>query len=132
VDSKLILERLFMIMIDHFIMCMLAMGCVWLSIVFRPGTDLVFNVSLVIAGLVYLNKDFFNAKSPAKRMFDYQVVKDDATQEKASRLQCFIRNLTVVIAPIEVVMTFISPEKRLGDYLTKTKVVKRGITWDWE
>lgn len=72
---------------------------------------------------IYLNKDFLNGRSPAKRILGYQVL-DRKTEEPASELQCFIRNLTIcLIWPIEVIVGLISPERRIGDFLANTKVI---------
>lgn len=73
---------------------------------------------------IYLNKDVLKGKSPAKRILGYQVI-DRKTGRSANELQCFIRNLTIcIIWPIEVVVGFINPERRIGDYLANTKVIK--------
>ncbi len=72
---------------------------------------------------IYLNKDFFNAKSPAKRTLGYQVI-NRKTEKPANELRCFIRNLTLFVAwPIEVIVGLINPERRIGDFLANTKVV---------
>jgi len=72
---------------------------------------------------VYINKDFFNAKSPAKRILGYQVI-NRKTEKPASELQCFVRNLTIAVAwPIEAIVGLINPERRIGDFLANTKVV---------
>ncbi|MFI2741247.1 RDD family protein [Zhouia sp. PK063] len=73
---------------------------------------------------IYYNKDFFNAKSPAKKIMGYQVV-DKKTHKQATELQCFVRNLTILIWPVEVLIGFYNPERRLGDFLANTKVVSR-------
>lgn len=72
---------------------------------------------------IYVNKDFFNAKSPAKRILGYQVI-NRKTEKPATELQCFIRNLTIAIAwPLEVTVEYINPQRRIGDYIANTKVV---------
>lgn len=73
---------------------------------------------------IYLIKDTLNGKSPGKRIQGYQVI-DLKTESVANELQCFIRNLTIcIIWPIEVIVAFVNPERRIGDYLASTKVVK--------
>lgn len=72
---------------------------------------------------IYINKDFFNAKSPAKRILGYQVI-NRKTEKPATELQCFIWNLTIAIAwPLEVIVGYINPQRRIGDYIANTKVV---------
>jgi uncharacterized RDD family membrane protein YckC len=69
-----------------------------------------------------LNKDFFNAKSIAKRHYGYQVV-DIKTNRPANELQCVIRNSTMIIWPIEVIISIFNSKKRLGDLIAGTKLV---------
>lgn len=72
---------------------------------------------------MYLNKDFFNTKSPAKQILGYQVI-NRKTEKPATELQCFIRTFTICLAwPLEVIVGFINPERRIGDFITNTKVV---------
>lgn len=76
--------------------------------------------SLILIGL--LNKDFFNGQSPIKRMGGYQIV-DIRTGQPANKIKCLTRNITLLIWPIEVVMIWINPKRRLGDYIAGTKVL---------
>lgn len=69
-----------------------------------------------------LNKDFFKGKSVAKRYFGYQVV-DSGTNEPASELQCVIRNSTIIIWPLEVIISMFNVTRRLGDIIAGTKLV---------
>jgi len=73
-----------------------------------------------------LNKDFFNAKSVAKRKLGYQVI-DKKTSEPADELKCVIRNSTLIIWPLEVIVTLISPRKRLGDIIAGTMLTDSEI-----
>ncbi|PHQ30325.1 RDD family protein [Leeuwenhoekiella nanhaiensis] len=75
-------------------------------------------------GFVYLNKDFFRAKSAGKRLLGYQVI-DVKTLEPASELQCFIRNMPIILIwPIEVLVSLINLQIRIGDLIAHTKVVR--------
>jgi uncharacterized RDD family membrane protein YckC len=76
----------------------------------------------ILIFIVYFNKDFFRAKSPAKRIIGLQVV-DNSTGEIASRLKCFIRNLTCILWPLEIFVTLFSKQRRIGDLIANTKVV---------
>lgn len=71
---------------------------------------------------VLINKDFFHGRSIAKRIKGYQVV-DYKTEKVATEMQCMIRNLTVIIWPIEVLFLIISRRRRLGDILANTEVI---------
>lgn len=122
------INRILSMFLDHCIMCLLIvpLGVLVFGIVYKfeeylntfTGMTLIF-----IPFFLYLNKDFFYAKSPAKRILGFQVV-DRKTNNPANELQCFIRNLTIFVAwPLEVIIALINPERRIGDYLANTKVI---------
>jgi uncharacterized RDD family membrane protein YckC len=69
-----------------------------------------------------LNKDFYKAKSIAKRHFGYQIV-DLKTNKPANELQCVIRNSTMIIWPVEVIASMFSSKRRLGDLIAGTKLI---------
>ncbi len=71
---------------------------------------------------VMLNKDFFNSRSIAKRKIGYQLV-DQTKGVNASKMQCMIRNITVLIWPIEFFFILITPKRRLGDRIAGTKLI---------
>ena len=77
---------------------------------------------LFIPYIIYFAKDSFRGKSFAKRLIGLQVV-DQSSGQAATALKCFIRNLTILIWPLEVVITLFSPERRLGDLIAGTRVV---------
>jgi len=80
------------------------------------------NALFILLLLVYLNKDFLKGKSLGKRFFGYQVI-DIKSKKAASELQCFIRNLTICfLLPIEVLVSFINPQKRIGDLIANTEL----------
>lgn len=68
-----------------------------------------------------MNKDFFGARSVAKRIFGYRVL-DLNTKEAASPLKCMLRNITIVVWPIEPVILLFSPRRRLGDLIAGTTI----------
>lgn len=72
---------------------------------------------------LFFSKDSINGRSPGKRALNLQVV-DNKTDIAASPVKCFVRNVFCIIWPIEVVLTFISPSRRIGDMVAGTKVVK--------
>ncbi len=127
-------HRISSMLIDHMILTLTLMVIVSLTLILfliftKTGTiemgismvePLLFSIIIVL----YTNKDFFNAKSPGKRILGYQVV-DKKTNMPATELQCFIRNLTILIIwPLEVLTTYINPKRRIGDFIANTKVVK--------
>ena len=75
---------------------------------------------------VILNKDCINGMSAGKRTFGFKIL-DYQTKEIASDFQCMLRNITMIIWPLEVLMIIINPNRRLGDYIAKTEVIKAEI-----
>lgn len=76
----------------------------------------------VIGFALYFCKDCINGRSIAKRTLKLQVV-DNLNGNIASPLKTFVRNIFIIIWPIEVIMTLINPNRRIGDYVAGTKVV---------
>lgn len=127
--------RLGSMIFDHFIMTIVAM------IFFIPmmiksfssafnisheQTEMNFDGPLLYVSLLgfalYFCKDVINGRSIGKRITKTQVV-DNATGQVASPLKCFVRNITIPIWPIEVIVTLINPSRRLGDQIAGTKIV---------
>lgn len=69
-----------------------------------------------------LCKDCINGQSAGKRTMKIQIV-DEKSNKKVSNIRCIARNVFVIFWIIEVIVLFISKEKRLGDYVVKTKVI---------
>lgn len=76
----------------------------------------------VVGFALYFCKDCINGRSIAKRTLKLQVV-DNLNGSVASPLKTFVRNIFIVIWPIEVIMTLINPNRRIGDYVAGTKVI---------
>lgn len=69
-----------------------------------------------------LCKDCINGKSAGKRIMKIEIA-NEKEGEKVSAVSCVVRNIFVVLWIIEILVLFISKEKRIGDYVAKTKVV---------
>ena len=67
-------------------------------------------------------KDCINGRSIAKRVLKLQII-DNKTGESASALKCFIRNIFIIIWPVEGIVALINPSRRIGDYVAGTKLV---------
>ena len=85
------------------------------------GPSPVETVAFYFVMLVYLNKDFVNARSFAKRVLGFKVI-DRSTGQPASELKCFLRNLTIPFWPVEVLVSLFSKSRRLGDLIANTKL----------
>jgi uncharacterized RDD family membrane protein YckC len=87
-----------------------------------PNGAIDWSLILMCFGMsLYFNKDMIQGKSIAKRALKQEVV-DIKTGEVASALKCFVRNLTIAIWPIEVIVVLISPSRRIGDFIAGTRV----------
>lgn len=75
----------------------------------------------IFAFSLYFNKDIYLGRSPAKRILKFQVV-DNKTNRPANPLRCLLRNITVVLWPIEVIAGLINNERRLGDFIAGTRL----------
>lgn len=84
------------------------------------SSGLVFYI-MIFGMSLYFNKDMIQGKSVAKRTLKLEVV-NIKTGEVASSLKCFVRNLTIVVWPIEVIVVLISPSRRIGDFIAGTRV----------
>jgi uncharacterized RDD family membrane protein YckC len=121
------IQRVSSMFMDHIIMCIIISPLIFVFSKIESNFEEYLNEGIEIflvwsPMFLYFNKDFFKSKSFAKRFLGYQVI-DNKTKMPASELQCFIRNLTFIICPIEIIFGIIKPERRIGDYLAKTKVV---------
>jgi uncharacterized RDD family membrane protein YckC len=73
--------------------------------------------------IVASNKDFFGGQSIVHRTYGYKVV-DDKTNMTANEIKCLTRNLTAILFPIEFVFVLINRQRRLGDFIAGTRLVK--------
>lgn len=143
IDNKQISvgTRLGAMILDHFFMTMIAM------VFFIPGMISGFSEAFKVSheqtnpnfmggtfgyiGMLgfalYFCKDIINGRSIAKRILKLQVV-DNATGQPASPIKCFFRNLLCVLWPIEVIVAMTNTERRLGDRIAGTKLVKFDAT----
>jgi uncharacterized RDD family membrane protein YckC len=70
---------------------------------------------------LYLNKDFLFGKSIAKRIIGLQVI-DNRNNQPADEFKCFLRNMTIPLYPLEVLVTLFTPDRRIGDWIANTRV----------
>jgi len=116
--------RLGSMLLDHFIMCF-ALVPLMMILVFASGSNAPFEMPIwpfYVMIAIYLNKDAVLGQSVAKRLLGLQVV-DGKTGQPANELQCFLRNMTIPVWPIEAVAVLISPSRRIGDAIAGTRTV---------
>jgi uncharacterized RDD family membrane protein YckC len=88
------------------------------------GTPLFFfenNWFEVLVFSLYFNKDCYLGQSIGKRLLRFRVL-DIKTGRPANPLKCLVRNLTILIWPVEVIMAMIDVERRLGDFIAGTRL----------
>lgn len=127
-------KRLVSMLLDHFCTCIMLLAPIvpFLILGSKPdvqGSIMPAEFQFVFLGLMFLYflKDSFDGRSIAKRVTKLQVV-NNTTGKAASLMRCFIRNLTIVIWPLEVLITLFSSHRRLGDFIAGTRVVNYGTT----
>lgn len=80
-----------------------------------------FGVYEVFCFSLYFNKDIFLGRSVAKRTLGFQVLNNN-TGLPAGPLRCLVRNFTVLLWPIEVVVALVNVNRRIGDHLAGTRL----------
>ena len=125
--------RLSSMFLDHMIMTMIA-GIFFIPEIIislsnvltheQPGTEMFGGmIYLFIIGFaLYFCKDCINGRSIAKRIMKLQLV-DNSTGQVASPLKCLLRNVFCILWPLEVIVAFINPGRRIGDLVAGTKLV---------
>jgi len=71
---------------------------------------------------LYFNKDSVFGRSIGKRILGLQVI-DIRSGKPATPIQCLIRNLTILIWPVEVIFAIANTRRRLGDFIARTQLV---------
>jgi len=79
--------------------------------------------SAIVCFSLVLNKDIYFGKSIGKYFNGTRIV-SAGTGNAASPFQCAIRNLFMLIWPLEAIVLFFSPNRRIGDIVAGTKVQK--------
>jgi len=125
-------RRIAAFLIDHFAMTFLIVSIVFLSV----GTNFIDenNISdfatrmlpaLIFGCLLYVSKDAIKGVSIGKWIMGIMVRDEINPTEVPSFGRLFIRNLFIIIWPIEfIVLAASQDKKRLGDKVAKTIVVK--------
>lgn len=82
-----------------------------------------FGLLMSLLSLTILNKDFWGGQSIVNRLYGYKVVQAK-NELPAGKIRCFIRNLTFVCWPIEIIPLLVFPKRRIGDLIAGTKLVE--------
>lgn len=76
-----------------------------------------------IAMFFLFMKDAVGQASLGKRIY-HQFVEDTTKHSKLFYFRIVLRNITLIIFPLEIIIFFLSKGQRIGDILFKTKVVE--------
>ena len=112
-------KRIASMFIDHMVMSVTGIFF-FIGIVSGMYSFLLIGSSISFA--LYFCKDSFAGRSIGKRVLKFQVI-NARTGQVASPLRCLMRNFFIILWPIEVIVTLISPQRRIGDFVAGTKVV---------
>ena len=98
-----------------------------------PYLMLLGSIVIILLSL-FLIKDIVNGQSLGKRLLKLQIV-NYSTRNVACPIECVLRNLTLLLWPLEALFILISPSRRLGDKLVGTQVVfepiKTSTPFNW-
>jgi uncharacterized RDD family membrane protein YckC len=123
---KKILNRFKSLFLEHFITCYLILPPIIIVSFFTMTSDINSSSNqwlFYVVLFLYLNKDITNGQSITKRILGTKVI-DIKTGKIASQLQCFVRNFTIPLWPLEVLFSIISPSRRIGDFIAGTRIIE--------
>lgn len=94
------------------------------STIFSSISDMLLpmSIGIAISYVYFLCKDLIGGRSPGKRLQKLQLVRLDGSPVSYTRM--VLRNLFLVIWPIELIMYLANSGQRLGDLACKTTVVE--------
>ena len=119
-------------LIDHFVLTFLMTSIALLTL----GTDFLDSggaeditltiIAVLIPGsFIYFSKDSFGGISPGKWIMGVMVRENESDEKTPSFGKLFIRNLSIVIWPVEVIALILNSNKRrLGDILAGAVVLE--------
>lgn len=127
-DTITPLERLFLLivepLINQFCISLPLFLVLCLFYFFNFITSYAFvKCCLFLFAATYLNKDIAGGRSIGKRFLGYAVV-NEKDEKPPRRAVCFLRNLTLIIYPAELLFGLFSPTQKMSDYFTHTKIIK--------
>ena len=85
-----------------------------------------FGWTAVVYGL-FLNKDMLHGMSIGKTIAGFRVIVLK-TGDTASPLRCLVRNLFLILGPVELVVLLYSENRRIGDFVAGTTLVSSGVS----
>jgi hypothetical protein len=118
--SSLTFRRLKSIFLDHIIMGIIFLGIPLYFIVEFVDSKTIATLIFGVGLWCYLNKDIIGSRSVGKRLNNLVILsKDENMTIPVEKL--FLRNVTVIIWPLEAVVLIVSGQ-RIGDFMLNTSV----------
>jgi len=91
----------------------------------KISNTFMFSIFLMVIPLLYIFKDIIGGRSIGKRVYNIGVRNSNNPDELPGMGRLLIRNLTLFILPIElIVLLFSTSGKKIGDLMASTIVVK--------
>ena len=118
-------KRIAAFLIDHIIICFTFAILGMVEVFVKKDFELfwkLYYIFLLAFMFIYFFKDVINGQSIGNRIMKIKVV--DLNGNKASLFNLIIRNITILIWPVEALLVLLDKE-RLGDRLAKTKVMDK-------
>lgn len=116
--------RLGTMLLDHFLICFIGIPpIIVLQYLINSGESLAPSSPYVMMPLfiIYFCKDCIKGQSLAKRILKLTVV-DNKLGSPATPLQCLVRNLLIILWPVEVIVALFNQRQRIGDRLAGTRL----------
>ena len=123
-------KRIEAFLIDFIITAMIMNIPFWILVMYptikgNQPSDIIVRtlISTLLAFSYLILRDLPKKGSIGKRVLKLKII-DSRTKELASRKQRFLRNITLLLNWIEIIV-FLASGKRLGDRLAKTEIAER-------
>jgi uncharacterized RDD family membrane protein YckC len=117
--------RLGTMLLDHAIICFIGIPplIIYTSISGSDNSSIasIPPYPMILLFVIYFCKDCIGGRSPAKRILKLAVL-DNRTNNPASSFQSLVRNLFILIWPIEVIVVLFNQERRIADIVAGTKL----------
>ena len=116
-------RRIAAYLIDHIILSFMLVGFIICAVMTGEFTLII--LSIIGAIIIYTGKDLFGGRSLGKRALNMAVRKLDNTDEVPGKWRLFLRNITLIIWPIELIVLLARDDnRRLGDMIAGTTVIR--------
>ncbi|PWV97349.1 RDD family protein [Paenibacillus cellulosilyticus] len=126
-------QRIAAFLIDHIIFSIFS-GIIFLILIwdsfFSPTDNNMnkpFELFYLFIGLIlilYFFKDIVQGRSIGKRLVGISIIDKANINKVPNRFKLFVRNITILIWPIEAIILVITGN-RLGDYIVNSTVIKK-------